>query len=211
MKEKNTCAMVSIDLMIALVLLIAAVTLAVMIMPSISHEDRDWRIKQYMTATRASDNLVQSTGDWEWEKWADPDFSNVSTIGLYHVSDEGQKNKALDYNKIKKLMGNPYKDNELSWWEFPRPSTSISQRENAARALGLGDYNFYMQLHPVGLERTDFNSTFTEINLSKQTINFDTATVIDRYVYIKSDSGSGYLKDRYDQFTLHYRLNLWVW
>ncbi len=210
MKEKNTSAMVSIDLMVALVLLIAAVTLALMIMPSISHEDRDWRIKQYMTATRASDNLVQSTGDEGWEnEWAAQNFSNVSIIGLIYAGNEGQKQKVLDYNKIKKLMGDPYKDNELNWWEFPGPSTSRSERDNAARALGLAEYNFYMQLHPVGLEITDFNSTLTEINLNKQTINFETAAVIDRYVYIKD--GSGYLKDRYGQYTLHYRLNLWVW
>ncbi len=210
MKEKNTTAMVSIDLMMALVLLIAAVTLALMIMPSISHEDRDWRIKQYMAATRASDNLVQSTGDEGWEnEWAGLNFSSVSIIGLIYVSNKGPKQKVLDYNKIIKLMGDPYKDNELSWWEFPGPSTSRSERENASRALGLAEYNFYMQLHPVGLERTDFNSTVTEINLSEQTINFDTATAIDRYVYI--EDASGYLKDRYGQYTLHYRLDIWVW
>jgi len=209
--EKNTDATVGIDFMVALVLLIAAVILATMIMPSISHEDRDWRIKQYMTATRASDNLVQSAGDEGWENEWISNYSNVSTIGFLNVNNDGLKKKVLDYNKIKKLMEDPYINNQLSWWEFPRLTTSISVRDNAARVLGLSDYNFYMQLHPIVLDITDFNYSVTEINLSKQTINFDTATVIDRYVYIKSDSGSGYLKDRYDQFTLHYRLNLWVW
>lgn len=207
--KKNTDAMVGIDFIVALVLLIAVVILAVMIMPSMSHEDRDWRIKQYMTATRASDNLVQTTGGEGWENVWDTNYSNVSTIGLIYVGAEGPKKKVLDYNKIKKLMGTPYKDNELSWWEFPGPSTSVSEQDNASRALGLSGFNFYMRLHPIGLDIADFNSTVIETNLSKQNINFETVSVIDRYVYIKD--ASGYLKDRYGQYTLHYRLNIWVW
>ncbi len=207
--EKNTSGIISIDLMVALVLLIAAVFLAIQIMPGLSHESRDWRIKQYMAATRASDNLVQSKGANLWEnEWIANNYSNVSKIGFLYVGPDGALHKVLDERKVRALMGTPYVDNGLSWWEFPNQSTTSSEKENAARALGLSDYNFYMQLHPVGLDQSDFNSTLPGLNLSKKSINFDTVSVVDRYVYIKN-SNDHYLI--YNNYTLHYRLNLWVW
>lgn len=208
--EKNTSGMISIDLMVALVLLITAVFLAIQIMPALSHESRDWRIKQYMVTTRASDNLVQSKGANLWEsEWSAKNYSNVSKIGFLYVAPDGALHKVLDEKKVRALMNMTYVDNGLSWWEFPNPSTTGSERENAARALGLSEYNFYMQLHPVGLDKGKFNSTLIEMNIRKHNIDFDKASEVDRYIYIKDPAGE-YLHD-IDEKTLHYRLNLWVW
>lgn len=208
--EKNTSGMISIDLMVALVLLIAAVFLAIQIIPALSHESRDLRIKQYMAATRSSDNLVQTKGANSWEnEWIANNYSNVSKIGFMYIGPDGALHKVLDERKVRALMGTSYIDNGLSWWEFPNTSTTSSQRDNASRALGLSGYDFYMQLHPVGLDKEKFNSTLIETNIRNHNMDFDKASEVDRYVYIKDPAGE-YLHD-IDEKTLHYRLNLWVW
>ena len=207
----NDRAMISIDLMVAIVLVIAAVLLAAQIMPTVSHEDRDWQIKQYMTATRATDNLVQDTGEPGWEgKWR----SNITKIGLVYADDKGKViMKVLNLTKVNALMGNGYQDNvtKTIWWEFPNQSIQLAVRANATKSLGMDGYNFYMQLHPVGLEL--FNSTPLEINLSEQKgINYNTATVVDRYVYIINPASEDQIKYlKFDNEAIHYRLNIWVW
>ncbi len=216
MDKIDDCAMVAgLDFMVALVLVLAAVMLAILIMPSLSNEDKSWRIKQYMVATRATDNLVQDTGEPGWEgKWR----SNVTKIGLVYDDEGIAITKVLNLTKVRTFMGYGYTDEttEITWWEFPNSSISPNERENAARSLGLGGYNFYMQLHPVGFD--NFNSTPLVINLtdrSKVPINDDTVSVVDRYVFIEKDSTSSCRSDFIcygnPNVTVHYRLNLWVW
>lgn len=209
----NDRAMVAIDLIVAIVLVLAAVLMAIQIIPTMSHEDRDWLIKQYMATTRATDNLVQDPGDTGWEgNWR----TNVTKIGFVYVDNNKTViMKVLNSSKIIALMGNGYLDNNntgVRWWEFPNSSSSIPERNNAARSLGLEGYTFYMQLHPFGLE--NFNSTPLIINLRDRrnvSINEFTVTVVDRYVYIKNNSNPcGYICDNNNK-TVHYRLNLWVW
>lgn len=202
-------AIVSIDLLMALVLILAAVMMLIQIMPAISHLDRDWRIKQYMTGVRVSDNLVQDTGSAAWEVyWNNSNYSTVTKIGLV---DNNSTPRVLNKTKINALMKN-YTDagTNLSWWEFPANFTSSTQavRDNVTRALGLTGYNFYMQLHPVG-----YNFDMSQTNLTNLIgANGDRASAIDRYVYIKDDSGAGVCEFLcYNNAAVHYRLNLWVW
>jgi hypothetical protein len=212
---RNDNASVTIDLMFAVVLVISAMIGALMIMPNISHEDRDWRIKQYMTATRATDNLVQNVGEPGWEvEWNSTNcsncanYSNVTNIGLvYSVSVQDTAHKVLDEEKVMALMGSGYYSSGIKWWDFPYSNTSMAERENATRVLGLTGYDFYMQIHPVGQQL--FNSTPLETNLSnvKET-SLNTVSVVDRYVYIK-DSAGEYLKS--NNKVIHYRINMWVW
>ena len=208
---RNDNASVTIDLMFAIILVISAMIGALMIMPNISHEDKDWRIKQYMTATRATDNLVQNMGETGWEvKWGAKNYSNVTNIGLvYSGTDTTTMHKVLDEEKVKALMGLGYNSSliNVQWWEFPNSTTTTAERENAIRALGLTGYNFYMQIHPVG--QPLFNSTPLETNLSNvKGTHLNTVSVVDRYVYIK-DSDGEYLK--FDNEVIHYRINMWVW
>ena len=213
---RNDNASVTIDLMFAIILVISAMIGALMIMPNISHEDKDWRIKQYMTATRATDNLVQNLGESEWEdEWESGNYSNVTNIGLvYKGTDTTTMHKVLDEEKVKALMGLGYDSSviNIKWWEFPNSTTSTAERENAIRLLGLTGYNFYMQIHPVGQKRfnsTQFNSTPLETNLSNvKGSQLNTVSVVDRYVYIKDYKGD-YLE--VDTEVIHYRINMWVW
>lgn len=208
---RNDNASVTIDLMFAVVLVISAMIGALMIMPNISHEDKDWRIKQYMTATRATDNLVQNTGEpEEWkEEWKSGNYSNVTNIGLvYKGTDTTTMHKVLDEAKVENLMEPSYycSETNIKWWEFPNSTTITAERENAIRLLGLTGYNFYMQIHPVG--QPLFNSTPLETNLSNvKGTHLNTVSVIDRYVYIKDSEG--YLE--FDNEVIHYRINMWVW
>ncbi|MBE0521535.1 MAG: hypothetical protein IBX39_04625 [Candidatus Methanoperedenaceae archaeon] len=218
-KLDDSAIAAGIDLMIALVLMIAAVTMAILIMPSMSHEDKSWRINQYMAATRASDNLVQDEGQEGWvDNWKNQNYQNVTKIGFVYA---GQP-KVLNETKIDAMMMK-HVDNitEVPWWEFPNFTSDHLENEKkyAARALGLEEYdkeyNFYMRLYPVGLGESGFNYSRVEINLSKQSkvpMNENTASMVDRYVYINSSDASckgGYIC--YDNKTVHYRLNLWVW
>ncbi len=211
-KLDDSGMVVGIDFMVAIVLLISAVMMAIMIMPAVSHEDRDWRIKQYMTTTRATDILVQDTGEEGWEgNWT----SNVTKIGFLYVDDITgvAMLKVLDLNKVMALMEPGYTDNTTgtTWWEFPNYSIPRNVRDNVASSLGLERYNFYMQLHPVGLN--NFNSTPLDANLRAQKgISYDTVTVVDRYVYIMNPSSPDLIKYlKYDGKAIHYRLNMWVW
>jgi hypothetical protein len=210
----NDRAFVNIDLMFAIVLFIAAIILAIMVLPSLSHEDRDWRIMQYMAATRASDNLVQDSGDpQDWTtSWTSGNYAYVTKIGLAYADTGTVLLKVLDEAKVDALMTG-YNDNATGvlWWEFPNSTTSPQEKENAKMALGLEGYNFYIQLHPVGLNLFDPTPLVTNLtNRSAVPINNDTVSVVDRYVYIKNDSFlSGY--NSYNGTTIHYRLNIWVW
>ena len=203
---------VTIDLLFAVVLVIGATMAAFFIMPNVSHEDRDWRVKQYMTATRATDILVQDGGEPEktWAtKWDSGDYANVTKIGLLYVdADESSNKKILSQAKVEYFMGPSYDNNNIKWWEFPNPSTTPAQRENAARALGLTGSQFYMQLHPVALPEDVFDPTPLEANLSEMRKHISSTSAVDRFVYIKNPEGR-YLT--YDSKVLHYRLYLWVW
>ena len=202
----------SLDFMIAIVLVMAAVMMAILIMPSLSHEDKSWRIKQYMVATRATDNMVQDEGQIGWvANWTSSNYSNVTKIGFVY---DGQP-KILDRTKIDVMMAkNVDVITGLFWWEFPNftklPYEKKIEQENATRALGLDGYNFYMRLYPVGLN--NFNYSRVEINLadrSKVSMIENTASVVDRYIYINSSDPlckGGYFF--YENKTVHYRLNL---
>lgn len=220
MDKLDDSAMISsLDFMIAIVLVMAAVMLAILIMPSLSHEDKSWRINQYMVATRATDNLVQDEGQVGWvSNWTTPNYKTVTKIGFVY---DGQP-KVLDQTKIDRMMARNIDDGNnytgLPWWEFPNFSKpSYEQKielENATRALGLNGYNFYMRLYPVYFKNSNFSSPHFDKNLtdrSKVPVNENTASVVDRYVFINSPDTSckGYIC--YMNKTVHYRLNVWVW
>jgi hypothetical protein len=208
MIDDDSALAANFDFMFAIVLVMGVVTMAILIMPNLSHEDRSWRNEQYMTGVRASDNLVRDEGEAGWvANWQTSDYANVTKIGFVNDSEIP---KVLNKTKIDVLMVN-YTDDvtNLTWWEFPNSAFNDSNPEhvNASRTLGLEGYKFYMQLHPVGLD--NFSSIPLEMNLTNVSKIYDTVSV-DRYVYIKNDSCKGGFTCYYNK-TVHYRLNLWVW
>ena len=210
---KNDGAIVNIDVIFAITLFIGTVMVVSQVMPTISHEDRDWRIKQYMTVVRTTDILVQDEGKLGWEaELKNGNYSNVTKIGLAYIDDNKTIKKVLDIEKVRALIGEGYKDNftNITWWEFPSPDANLTTRDNFARMVGLSGYNFYIQLHPVGLNY--FDSSPLQTNLSSKPINFDTVSIVDRYVYIIDPSITDNIKYlKYDNEAIHYRLNMWVW
>lgn len=185
---KNDNAIVNIELIFAIVLLMSAIAAVIIIMSTLSYENRDWRIKQYTTATRAMDNLISN----------DELLAYDSIKPMY---------KVLDQEKIENLMGSGYNDGTgLKWWEFP--NTTKSQM-NITRYMGLGEYNLYIQLYPTDLD--NFNTTLIDKNLiNRVSMNIDTVSNIDRYVYIHDSSCKGEFVC-YNNVTVHYKLSLWTW
>lgn len=214
----------NIELMFALILLLSATVFAYGtastegqtydIISSVSHQDRALGIKQYMATIRATDNLVQDEGDSGWElNWISGQSSIVTKIGLNYNNIP----KILNLTKIDSLtQGTNHTDDFVNtlWWEFPN-STSWHNDDNATRALGLEGYNFYMQLYPVDNDMSgcsySFNKSALQIGISNVPINKGTASVVDRYVYIKDPSSGNFLQNNSCGKAIHYRLNVWVW
>jgi len=211
---KNDDAIVNIDLMAALIIVMSIIAMTIYSIPTVSYNDKDWRSKQYIYTIRVSDNMVQNAGDSLWEiNWKLGNYSEVKKIGFIYIDNNNKpENKVLNIEKIKALMGDGYKDNSTNatWWEFPSSDNNLIIIDNASRTLGLTGYSFYIQLHPVGLN--NFDSTPLDANISNKNINFDIATVVDRYVYIVDPSISDDIKYiKYDNRAVHYRLNIWIW
>ncbi len=228
----NENAMVSIDLMVALVLVIAVVIMSILIMPTMSHGDRDWRIRQYMAATRASDSLVQDEGGNWVANWTAGDYTNVTKIGFVYIYDNKEVPEVLNKTKVGALMAQ-YTDvgTGLLWWKFPNSTAceiiSDAEREkleNASRALGISGYNFCILLHPADIKYsnttkypTPFNSTLLDDYFRNMT-SIATVSAVDRYVYIADPNMPGdklpnkYIDDNdIPSIAVHYRLDLRVW
>ncbi len=190
----NNDATANIDFIFAITLLLGAIMTVIMTIPSLSHEDRGWRIEQYTTTARVTDNLVNN------EKWLE--YDNMP--------------KVLDRTKIIDLIGTGYIDDMsgLTWWEFPKYTNyqidngQINSSKNVSKKMGIEGYNFYVQLYPVGL--SSFNSTLVGAGLTNVSMNIDTVSTVDRYVYVKDDLCRGGFVC-YTNVTVHYKLSIWMW
>jgi len=145
-------ANISMDFLTAVAVIIIAFIFAVSVLSSIITPYSGYSKELYPTADRAVTLLVEDEGYWEcdggegtdWEfKWnysGNYNYSNVTKIGLL---DSNEKN-TLDPGKINTIM-----ENQGSWWEYPVSSSSGPELDNASRAMGLGRYNFYIQIRPL--------------------------------------------------------------
>ncbi|MBC2748212.1 MAG: hypothetical protein HF975_14670 [ANME-2 cluster archaeon] len=145
-------ANISMDFLTAVAVIVIAFIFAVSVLSSIITPYSGYSKELYPTADRAVTLLVEDKGYWEcddgegtdWEfKWnysGNYNYSNVTKIGLL---DSNEKN-TLDPGKINTIM-----ENQGSWWEYPVSSSSGPELDNASRAMGLGRYNFYIQIRPL--------------------------------------------------------------
>lgn len=145
-------ANISMDFLTAIAVIIIAFVFAVSVLSSIITPYSGYSKELYPTADRAVTLLVEDEGYWEsddgegtdWEfKWnysGNYDYSNVTKIGFL----DSKETNTLDPGKINTIM-----EDQGSWWEYPVPSSSNPELDNASRAMGLGRYNFYIQIRPL--------------------------------------------------------------
>lgn len=119
----------------------------------------------YPTADRALTLLIENEGYWDgeygdgtnWEDiWDSQNYSDVKKIGF--LSPGSDDKKALNGYTIYTLM-HPIGDIDGAW-EYPVSSTLESERKNASRAIGLGRYNYYLQIRP--LDKNSYNITIAD-------------------------------------------------
>jgi len=141
-------ANISMDFLTAVAVIIIAFILGVSVISSIIIPYSGYSKELYPTADRAVTLLVEDEGyfvsgydegtDWEF-KW-NSSYSNVTKIGFL----DSKETNTLDPGKINTIM-----ENRGTWWEYPVSSSSGPELDNASRAMGLGRYNFYIQIRPL--------------------------------------------------------------
>lgn len=155
-------ANISMDFLTAIAVIIIAFVFAVSVLSSIITPYSGYSKELYPTADRAVTLLVEDEGYWEsenndgknWEDiWVSQNYSDVKKIGLLSQSSDEEQN--LDGYKISALM-HPISDIEGTW-EYPVNSTTYLERENASGAIGLSQYNYYLQIRP--LDENSYNKT----------------------------------------------------
>ena len=149
-------ANISMDFLTAVAVIIIAFVFAASTLSSMITPYSGYAKELYPTADRAVTLLVEDEGYWEsdvdegtdWEfKW-NSSYSNVSKIGFL----DSKETNTLDSGKINIIM-----ENQGTWWEYPVSSPSGPEYDNASRAMGLGRYNYYMQIRP--LNESEYNVT----------------------------------------------------
>ena len=158
-------ANISMDFLTAVAVIIIAFVFAVSVLSSIITPYSGYSKELYPTADRAVTLLVEDEGYWEsedgegtdWEDvWNGQNYSDVEKIGF--LSSRSDKEKTLNGYKIFPLM-HPISDIDGTW-EYPVSSTPDLERENASRAIGLGRYNYYLQIRP--LDENFYNITVAD-------------------------------------------------
>lgn len=145
---KDEKAMISIDFLTGVGVLLIAFLFAVYTISNVMTPYTGYSKELYPNADRAATLLIRDTGYWsdgvnygtEWNAVWETNQTYVKKIGL-RTDDE---NNMIDSRKLKAFMY----ENE-SWWEYPISSTDPTELDNVSRALGLGRYNFYLQIRPV--------------------------------------------------------------
>jgi hypothetical protein len=149
-------ANISMDFLTAVAVIIIAFVFAASVLSSMITPYSGYSKELYPTADRAVTLLVEDEGYWEsdidegtdWETEWNDNYSNVKKIGFL----ESKETNTLDSGKIEIIM-----KNKGTWWEYSIYSPSNPELDNASRAMGLGRYNFYIQIRP--LDESKFNVT----------------------------------------------------
>ena len=157
-------ANISMDFLTAIAVIVIAFVFAASTLSSMITPYSGYAKELYPTADRAVTLLVEDEGyyrsdtgegtDWEF-KW-NSGYSNVTKIGLL----DSKETNTLDSGKINIIM-----ENQGTWWEYPVSSPSGPEYDNASRAMGLGRYNYYIQIRP--LDESKYNVTAANQNATE--------------------------------------------
>jgi len=156
----------------------------------------------YPIANRATDIMVKDPGWWDdglnngtdWESAWGTNQSAVRRIG-FAINET--KHNVLGETKLNVLMSAD-SSGTLTWWEYPVASTDAAELENATRALGLGGYNFYLQVRPINV--TTYDSTAADDRIVDEVPASGVVVQIERLALLPHD-------DKVDK----YQMLLWVW
>ena len=70
-------------------------------------------------------------------------------------------------------------ENQGTWWEYPVSSPSGPEYDNASRAMGLGRYNYYIQIRP--LDESKYNVTAANDRATEMVGNKGDVASVVRY------------------------------
>ena len=156
---------ISMDFLTAVAVILIAFIFALNVISSMITPYSGYSKELYPAADRAVTLLIENEGYWDsqygdgknWEDiWDRKNYSDVEKIGF--LSLRSDDNKALNGYKVFTLM-HPISDIDGAW-EYPVSSTLESERDNASRAIGLGRYNYYLQIRP--LDKNSYNITVAD-------------------------------------------------
>jgi hypothetical protein len=147
---KSEKANISIDFLAAVAILLLALLFAITTVNNMMTPYSGYTKELYPTADRAASLLLEEEGFWQnysggndWEKYWNENPSSVKKIGF----SKQREDDVLSGSKVSSFMI-PHGSSLNTWWEFPANDTDKDYIENASRALGVGKYNFYLQIRP---------------------------------------------------------------
>jgi len=156
---------ISMDFLTAVAVILIAFIFALNVISSMITPYSGYSKELYPAADRAVMLLIENEGYWDsecgdgtnWEDiWDSQNYSDVEKIGFLSPGSDGEK--TLDGYKIFTLM-HPISGIDGAW-EYPVSSTLEPERKNASRAIGLGRYNYYLQIRP--LDINSYNVTVAD-------------------------------------------------
>lgn len=151
---KDERAVISIDFLTGVGVLMIAFLFAAYTISNVMTPYTGYSKELYPNADRAASLLIEDEGYWsdgvnygtEWNTVWETNQTSVKKIGL-RKDDENNK---IDSRKLDAFMQkHPGIYEDEAWWEYPISSTDSTELDNVSRALGLGRYNFYLQVRPV--------------------------------------------------------------
>lgn len=147
-------AVISIDFLTGVGVLMIAFLFAAYTISNVMTPYSGYSKELYPNADRAASLLIENEGYWtdgvnygtEWNTVWETNQTYVKKIGFRDES----SNDLIDSRKLDVFM-TYYEDDDIKWWEYPSNSTFTNSTEldNVSRALGLGRYNFYLQIRPI--------------------------------------------------------------
>ncbi|MDI6889288.1 MAG: hypothetical protein QMC78_06375 [Methanocellales archaeon] len=193
---------INVDFTVAIVIFVLAFSFVFYALAGSTAPYRSEYNQMYPIANRVTDILVKDSGWWDdglnngtdWESAWGTNQSAVKRIGF--TINETRHN-VLGETKLNVLMSAD-SSGTLTWWEYPVASTDAAELENATRALGLGGYNFYLQVRPINV--TTYDSTAADGRIVDEVPASGVVVQIERFALLPHD-------DKVDK----YQIVLWVW
>jgi len=200
--DQDDKGIINVDFTVAIVIFVLAFSFVFYALAGSTAPYRSAYNQMYPIANRVGDILVKDPGWWDdgvnnetdWESAWKTNQSAVRRIGF--AINETKQN-VLGETKLHVLLSAD-SSGALTWWEYPVASTDAVELENATRALGLGGYNFYLQVRPINV--TTYDSIAADDRILDEVPASGVVVQIERLALLPHD-------DKVDK----YQILLWVW